>query len=104
MPNVYAVIMAGGVGSRFWPRSREKSPKQLLEIVGKGTMIQNTVKRISSMIKPERTLIVTNKIQKAMVLKQLPQIPIENIIVEPFGRNTAPCIGLAALFIRKLDP
>lgn len=104
MPNVYAVIMAGGVGSRFWPRSREKSPKQLLEIVQKGTMIQNTVKRVIDLIDAKNILIVTNKIQKPTILKQLPQIPAENIIVEPLGRNTAPCIGLAALFIRRIDP
>jgi mannose-1-phosphate guanylyltransferase len=96
--------MAGGVGSRFWPRSTEKTPKQLLEIVGKGTMIQNTVKRISNLVEPSNILIVTNKIQKPAVVKQLPQIPAENIIIEPQGRNTAPCIGLAALFIRRMDP
>ncbi len=104
MPNVYAVIMAGGVGSRFWPRSTEKTPKQLLEIVNKGTMIQNTVARISSVIEPSKILIVTNKLQKPTVARQLPQLPAENIIVEPIGRNTAPCIGLAALFIRRRDP
>ena len=60
MPNVYAVIMAGGVGSRFWPRSREKNPKQLLEIIGKGTMIQNTVNRITDLIPMHNILIVTN--------------------------------------------
>lgn len=104
MPNVYAVIMAGGVGSRFWPRSTEKTPKQLLQIVNKGTMIQNTVSRISRVIEPSHILVVTNKVQKPMVAKQLPQVPAENIIVEPIGRNTAPCIGLAALFIRRMDP
>ena len=104
MPNVFAVIMAGGVGSRFWPRSREKSPKQLLEIVSKGTMIQNTVKRIESVIDPKHTIIVTNKLQKAAIVKQLPHIAAENIIVEPLGRNTAPAIGLAAAFIRRTDP
>ncbi|HZY09832.1 MAG TPA: mannose-1-phosphate guanylyltransferase [Bacteroidota bacterium] len=104
MPNVYAVIMAGGVGSRFWPRSREKSPKQLLEIINKETMIQNTVQRISDIIEPKNILIVTNKIQKPTVIKQLPKIPVENIITEPLGRNTAPCIGLAGLFIRRIDP
>lgn len=104
MPNVYAVIMAGGVGARFWPRSREKSPKQLLEIVGKNSMIINTVKRIDTIIDPMKILIVTNKIQKPLIAKQLPQVPIDNIIVEPFGRNTAPCIGLAALFIKHHDP
>ncbi len=104
MPNVYAVIMAGGVGSRFWPRSREKSPKQLLEIVNKETMIQSTVKRISDLIEPKNILIVTNKLQKPMVMKQLPQIPTANVIVEPQVRNTAPCIGLASLFVHQNDP
>ncbi len=104
MPNVYAVIMAGGVGTRFWPRSTERSPKQLLEIVNKGTMIQNTVKRVSDLIEPHNILVVTSKLQKPLVVKQLPHIPAENIIVEPIGRNTAPCIGLAALFVRRLDP
>ena len=104
MPNVYAVIMAGGVGSRFWPRSREKSPKQLLEILERGTMIQNTVKRIESLVDPTRTLVITNRVQKAAIAKQLPKLPQGNIIVEPIGRNTAPCIALAALFIRRLDP
>lgn len=104
MPNVYAVIMAGGVGSRFWPRSTEKTPKQLLEIVHKGTMIQNTVERMSGLIEPSKILVVTSRVQKSTVARQLPQIPAENIIVEPIGRNTAPCIGLAALFIRRIDP
>lgn len=101
---IYAVIMAGGVGSRFWPRSREKNPKQLLEIVGEGTMIQNTVRRLNGFVDEKNIFVVTNKLQKSAVLKQLPNIPSENIIVEPVGRNTAPCIGLAALFIERLDP
>ena len=104
MPNVYAVIMAGGVGSRFWPRSREKTPKQLLEIVTKESMIQSTVKRVSDLIDPKNILVVTNKIQKPLVVRQLPHIPSANIIVEPIGRNTAPCIGLASLFVQQNDP
>jgi len=104
MSEVYAVIMAGGVGARFWPRSREKSPKQLLEIGGQGTMIQNSVKRLSGFISQDRMLVVTNRLQKTLVSKQLPGIPPENILVEPVGRNTAPCIGLAALHVRKRDP
>lgn len=104
MPNVYAVIMAGGVGARFWPRSREKNAKQLLEIIGKGTLIQNTVRRLTDMIEPSNILIVTNKIQKPTIIKQIPQITADNIIVEPIGRNTAPCIGLASLFVRRRDP
>ncbi len=104
MPNVYAVIMAGGVGSRFWPRSREKSPKQLLEILTRGTMIQNTVRRIAPVVDPKRILIVTNKVQRPAVVRQLPEVPQENVIIEPLGRNTAQCIGLAALFVRRMDP
>jgi mannose-1-phosphate guanylyltransferase len=101
---IYAVIMAGGVGSRFWPRSREKNPKQLLEIVGEGTMIQNTVKRLHGFVDEKNDFIVTNKLQKNAIIKQLPNVPVGNVIVEPVGRNTAPCIGLAALFIEKIDP
>lgn len=104
MAEVYAVIMAGGVGSRFWPKSRERSPKQVLEIVGQGTMIQNTVKRIEALVAPERTFVITNKIQREIIVQQLPHIPPENILVEPVGRNTAPCIGLAAHWIHRRDP
>lgn len=99
----YAVIMAGGVGSRFWPRSREKMPKQLLKIFGENTMIQDTVKRISKVIPLESIFIVTNKVQKDEIKRQLPEIPLENIIVEPFGRNTAACIGLASLLIHNFN-
>ncbi len=104
MAKTYAVIMAGGVGTRFWPRSREKSPKQLLEIIGKGTMIQNTVKRFEAIVDPADIFIVTNKTQKPLILKQLPHFDESRIVVEPVGRNTAPCIALAALHIRRLDP
>lgn len=104
MPKTCAVIMAGGVGTRFWPRSREKYPKHLLQIFGKGTMLQNTVKRLEPLVAPQDVFVVTNRLQKAQVVKQLPQVPEENIIVEPVGRNTAPCIGLAALHVQKLDP
>ncbi len=104
MAKSFAVIMAGGVGARFWPRSREKSPKQLLEIVGKGTMIQNTVKRLDQIVESRDVFIVTNRVQKPLILKQLAPFRDENVIVEPMGRNTAPCIGLAALHIRRIDP
>jgi mannose-1-phosphate guanylyltransferase len=104
MPNVFAVIMAGGVGARFWPRSREKNPKQLLEIVGPGTMIQNTVKRLEDLVDGKQVFVVTNKLHKGAVIKQLSTVPPQNILVEPISRNTAPCLGLAALFIRRLDP
>jgi len=96
--------MAGGVGTRFWPRSRERSPKQLLEILGKGTMIQNTVKRVQPLVPPQNVFVVTNRVQRAAVIKQLPQVPEENILEEPVGRNTAPCIGLAAMHVRRRVP
>jgi mannose-1-phosphate guanylyltransferase len=102
--NIYAVIMAGGVGSRFWPRSKKKTPKQLLKIVGELTMIQETVRRLNSIVKNENIYIITNKVQKPGVLTQLSQLPIDNIIEEPFGRNTAACIGLASVIIQKKDP
>jgi mannose-1-phosphate guanylyltransferase len=104
MPKVCAVIMAGGVGTRFWPRSREKSPKQLLEILGRGTMIQNTVKRLEGSIDMRDVFVVTNRVQKGLIHRQLDSVPEENIIVEPVGRNTAACIGLAALHVRRIDP
>jgi len=102
--NVYCVIMAGGVGSRFWPRSREKSPKQLLKIFGERTMLQGTLSRIEHIIPPKNVLVITNKIQKPLIEEQLPNVPKENIIAEPFGKNTAPCIGLAAIMLHQFDP
>ncbi len=98
---LYAVIMAGGVGSRFWPRSKEKTPKQLLKIFGERTMIQNTVARLEGIIKNENIFVITNKVQKNEIINQLTQLPAENIIEEPFGRNTAACIGLASIIIEK---
>ncbi|MEK7728697.1 MAG: mannose-1-phosphate guanylyltransferase [candidate division KSB1 bacterium] len=96
-----ALIMAGGSGTRFWPKSRESHPKQLLQIVGEGTMLQNTVRRLNPLISAERIFIVCKESQREALLAQVPQLPAQNIIVEPWGKNTAPCIGLAALFMRK---
>ncbi|MBX2992169.1 MAG: mannose-1-phosphate guanylyltransferase [Bacteroidetes bacterium] len=106
MSNIYPVIMAGGIGTRFWPRSREKSPKQLLEIIGKGTLIQNTAKRFNNFVPKGNILVVTNRNQKTLAAKQLEEVLIkeDQIIAEPVGRNTAVCIGLAALHIRRRDP
>jgi mannose-1-phosphate guanylyltransferase len=106
MSNVYPVIMAGGVGTRFWPRSREKTPKQLLEIAAKGTLIQNTVKRLVRFTDVYNIFVVTNRIQKPTATKQLEAVGVDEdkILIEPIGRNTAACIGLAALHIRRLDP
>lgn len=97
-----ALIMAGGKGERFWPRSRQMMPKQFLSLTDDGrTMIQLTVDRILPMVDIEDIFIVTNRDYKALVQKQLPNIPEENILCEPAGRNTAPCIGLGAIHIAK---
>jgi len=98
---MYAVIMAGGKGTRFWPVSRERKPKHLLDITSERTLIQETVDRIRPLVPVENILIVTGRSHAAELIKQLPEIPGENIIIEPFGRNTAPCIGLATLHIKK---
>jgi mannose-1-phosphate guanylyltransferase len=101
---VYAVIMAGGVGSRFWPSSKERIPKQLLKIFGEKTMIQDTIERLHGIVALEDTFIVTNKVQKPEIIKQLPELSPENIIEEPFGRNTAACIGLSAVILKSKTP
>ena len=97
-----ALIMAGGRGERFWPRSRMKLPKQFISLTGDGkTMIQLTVERIGSLVKEEDIYIATGEMYRELVREQLPGIPEENILCEPVGRNTAPCIALGAAHIRK---
>lgn len=97
-----ALIMAGGRGERFWPKSRKNLPKQFLSLTGDGkTMIQLTVERILPLVNMEDIYISTNKDYQALVLEQLPNIPKENILCEPLSRNTAPCIGLGAVHISK---
>jgi len=100
---IYAVIMAGGSGTRLWPRSRKRKPKQLLDIVSSRTMIQETVERLSPLVESSHTIIVVGEIHFKEIDQQLAHIPTENIIIEPEGRNTAPCIGLAATHIRALE-
>lgn len=102
--NLYAVIMAGGVGSRFWPRSKKRLPKQLLKIIGNSTMIQATVDRLIGLVEKKNIYIITNEEQRPEVIKQLHDVPVENIIEEPFGRNTAAAIGLASVIIKAKDP
>lgn len=101
---VVAVIMAGGRGERFWPLSREVRPKQFLPLTGKETMLQATVARLRSLVRPEDTYIVTGERYASLVRQQLPQVPAGNVLAEPQGRDTAPCIGLASLFIRRAHP
>lgn len=95
------LIMAGGRGERFWPKSRKNLPKQFLSLTDDGkTMIQHTVNRVLSFVQMEDIYVSTNADYKELVKEQLPDIPEENILCEPVGRNTAPCIGLAATYIQ----
>lgn len=100
----YAVIMAGGTGTRFWPKSRVAKPKQFLNLIGEKTMLQTTVERVSELIPEERILIITNSGYSDLVKEQLPNLPEENIIGEPVGRNTAPVVAAAAAIINSRDP
>ena len=102
---ITAVIMAGGRGERFWPKSRNSCPKQFLSLTKDGeTMIQKTVKRLMPLVEAEDIFIVTNSAYIGLVNEQLPQIPKENVLAEPCARNTAPCIAFAAAVIgRKYD-
>jgi len=102
--HLYAVIMAGGVGSRLWPRSRAATPKQFLDLVGPRTMLQETAARIEPLIPLDRVLIVTAEGHAATVRAQLPGLPEENLVLEPGPRGTAPCIGLAAVILQQRDP
>lgn len=101
---LHAVIMAGGSGTRFWPQSRTTRPKQLLKLAGRRTMIQETVGRVSPWIGADHVWVVTNAVQAEETMRQLPQVPVENVLVEPAARNTAPCIGLAAVHLLQKDP
>jgi len=99
--SVHAVILAGGRGTRFWPRSRTRSPKQLLNIVGNTSMLQQTVARLRSVIPPQRIWSVTNAEQAGALRKQLPLSARNRVLIEPLGRNTAAAIALAAIHIRQ---
>jgi hypothetical protein len=102
---ISVVIMAGGKGERFWPRSRVNMPKQFLSLTSDGkSMIQHTVERLKELVKIENVYIVTNELYVNLVKEHIPSIPNKNIIVEPVAKNTAPCIGLAAEHIAKKNP
>lgn len=99
LPEAHAVVLAGGRGTRFWPRSRTRTPKQLLNIVGEETMIQQTVARLAPLFPPTRVWVVTNDEQSAEVRRQLPSVAARHVLAEPVGRNTAAAIGLAAVHL-----
>ncbi len=105
MKNQYCIIMAGGVGTRFWPMSTTSHPKQFLDILGTGrTLIQQTFDRFIDLCPPENIYVVTSEIYETLVGEQLPLIPKANILSEPTRRNTAPCVAYASYKIHKLNP
>ena len=102
--NLYATILAGGSGTRFWPKSRVAFPKQFLRLEGAGSLLQNTVTRVASIIAPDHVLVVTGAHLQAQTLTQLPTLPPTNVLSEPLGRNTTAAISWAALHLVAHDP
>jgi len=102
--HAYAVIMAGGGGTRLWPVSRKEKPKQLLPLLGAETLFQSTVARLETLFPPERILVVTVEEQAREMQQQVPAIPIENYLIEPAPRGTASVVALAAAVLQKRDP
>ena len=100
---LYALIMAGGSGTRLWPRSRGSRPKQLLSLLSERTMLQEACQRIAPLVPDDKIFVVTSEVYTDVVRRQIPQVPTANIIGEPEGHGTAPCIGLSALYLRRLD-
>ena len=104
MEHYYSVILAGGVGKRFWPLSRKKHPKQLLDIVGNKSMVNLTIDRLNVISELDHIFIMTNKGQAKMIMAQNDALTEDNFIIEPSGKNTAPAIGLTAMYLLKKDP
>jgi mannose-1-phosphate guanylyltransferase len=104
MDNIFCLIMAGGAGTRFWPGSKVAKPKQYLNIVGNDSLLQSTIKRFSAFTSEEHIYIVSGKDQSAVLEKQTQMLPKENLIYEPVGKNTLPCIGLAAMIAEIENP
>lgn len=102
--NQYGLILAGGRGTRFWPRSRRSRAKQVLSFLGERTLIQQTADRLAPVIPPERLWVLTNDYLRDEIVRQLPEIPKKQILAEPAQRNTGPCIGLAAHILQSMDP
>jgi mannose-1-phosphate guanylyltransferase len=104
MSHQYGLILAGGRGTRFWPRSRRNRSKQVLQFFGDRTLIQQTVDRLGPVLPPERIWVLTNHHLRAEIVRQLPEVPKRQILAEPAQRNTAPAIGLAAQILQSFDP
>ena len=102
---IYCVVMAGGIGSRFWPKSRQAMPKQFLDVIGTGkSFIRHTFERFEKIVPASRFLVVTNRRYKELVLEHIPELDPSQVLCEPIGRNTAPCIGYAAYSLLQRDP
>ena len=104
MANRYVVIMAGGRGERFWPQSRMATPKHLLPIVGDRALLVQTIERVLPLVPAERVLVITNRQQAPAIRGLCPMLPVENVVAEPMGRDTAAAVGLALLLVRRRDP
>src|SRR6202163_1166314 len=104
MSHQYGLILAGGRGTRFWPRSRRSRSKQVLKFFGDRSLIQQTVDRLRPLLPAERIWILTNDHLRDEIIKQLPEVPKKQILAEPAQRNTAPAIGLAAHILQSIDP
>lgn len=101
---LHAIIMAGGTGTRFWPASTKDTPKQLLQLVGDASLVRQTIDRLGDVAPPGHRLVVSNKRLVSAIHKQLPELPAAAIVGEPCKRDTAPCIGLAAMLVSRHDP
>jgi mannose-1-phosphate guanylyltransferase len=104
MSKIFSLIMAGGSGTRFWPRSKAVKPKQYLNLFGDDSLLQSTIKRFSNFTSTERIYIVSGKNQSVVLEQQTTMLPKKNLIYEPVGKNTLPCIGLAAMFAERENP
>src|SRR5579863_8297306 len=102
--NRYGLILAGGRGTRFWPRSRRAHAKQVLRFGSERSLIQQTVDRLKPVLPPDRIWILTNDHLRREIVRQLPEVPARQILAEPAQRNTAPAIGLAAHILQSIDP
>jgi len=104
MPRLYALILSGGAGTRLWPRSRKRKPKQFLDLVGDRTMLQDTVERVSELIPNERIFVVAPPEHRALIHEQLPELRADHLVIEPYPRGNAAAIGLAMGALHAFDP